>query len=594
MFVEGRRDSYALIGLVLCLTVVACGTTQPKKLRIPTVDRPWIECPENREIQCVNPILLGWTHEERRWFYHADEGARLLPLTFYQAIKKFDGQGGFTDENYFKNVILLDPEDATLNEHGLPIGFAVTRQAASPDREGGRYTGKTHVGLTCSVCHTGEIRYKGKRYRIDGGAAMVTPFKFMESVRLSMIGILNDPQTFRTFAKAVYEIETIDSGEPGPEFLESLRSRIWAAIDIPLIQQLETRHLEVPEEGYGRLAAMDRGRHLVTFVLKRPRAFTLAEPPNAPASYPPLWDTPKFDWYHYNASSRQAIARNTLQALALGAYLDLHSYSTGVDYFTLHEIEELLTKLRPPPWPGGAESIDLSLKSEGRKLYERHCMRCHLDPELEVPEDVELKLHKIGDIGTDPALARNARMGNVEAIVVEQMTRSITGVKMKEINADKATQELLRRGRPDRWKGFPLGYRERPLHGVWATAPYLHNGSVPSLWHLLSPQEERPRKFCVGSRALNPDWVGFVTQEELDLAHRPGSRCEAPPPASGEPRWDPDWKLFDACIRGNRNTGHLFDTPGPSDDPCNTKQGIIGPKLTPLERRQLIEYLKTL
>ena len=41
-------------------------------------------------------------------------------------------------------------------------------------------------------------------------------------------------------------------------------------------------------------------------------------------------------------------------------------------------------------------------------------------------------------------------------------------------------------------------YRARPLNGVWATAPYLHNGSVPSLYWMLKPAAERPTQFCVG------------------------------------------------------------------------------------------------
>ena len=52
-------------------------------------------------------------------------------------------------------------------------------------------------------------------------------------------------------------------------------------------------------------------------------------------------------------------------------------------------------------------------------------------------------------------------------------------------------------------------YRARPLNGVWATAPYLHNGSVPSLYWMLKPAAERPRQFCFGSRDFDPQQVGL-------------------------------------------------------------------------------------
>ena len=52
-------------------------------------------------------------------------------------------------------------------------------------------------------------------------------------------------------------------------------------------------------------------------------------------------------------------------------------------------------------------------------------------------------------------------------------------------------------------------YRARPLNGVWATAPYIHNGSVPSLYWMLTPQAERPKQFCMGARDFDPKQVGF-------------------------------------------------------------------------------------
>jgi mono/diheme cytochrome c family protein len=115
-----------------------------------------------------------------------------------------------------------------------------------------------------------------------------------------------------------------------------------------------------------------------------------------------------------------------------------------------------------------------------------------------------------------------------------------------------------------------LVYKARPLAGVWATAPYLHNGSVPTLYDMLSPADERPKKFFISRMEFDPEKVGLVGQ----------------PPAS-KGFW------FDTSIAGNRNIGHEFRagyggwTPG-----APPSHGLIGPELTKDQRWALIEYLK--
>ncbi len=120
-------------------------------------------------------------------------------------------------------------------------------------------------------------------------------------------------------------------------------------------------------------------------------------------------------------------------------------------------------------------------------------------------------------------------------------------------------------------------YRARPLNGVWATAPYLHNGSVPSLYWMLRPAAERPTQFCMGLRDFDPQQVGYRVVE----GEKPN--CE-----KGEVRFsanNPDG----SPIRGNSVLGHSLEgTPGPG------KPGVIGRKLSEEERYDLIEYLKTL
>ena len=120
-------------------------------------------------------------------------------------------------------------------------------------------------------------------------------------------------------------------------------------------------------------------------------------------------------------------------------------------------------------------------------------------------------------------------------------------------------------------------YRARPLNGVWATAPYLHNGSVPSLYWMLRPAAERPTQFCMGLRDFDPQQVGYRVVEG-----------EKPSCKKGEILFsatNPDG----SAIHGNSVLGHSLEgTPGAD------KPGVIGRMLTDEERYDLIEYLKTL
>ena len=98
-------------------------------------------------------------------------------------------------------------------------------------------------------------------------------------------------------------------------------------------------------------------------------------------------------------------------------------------------------------------------------------------------------------------------------------------------------------------------YKARPLNGIWATAPYLHNGSVPNLWQLFLPENQRVKTFKVGSREFDPKNVGFRT--------------------------DGAGTTFDSSIPGNSNAGHSgaeYGTGLNNDD----------------DRWALIEYLKSL
>ncbi len=165
-----------------------------------------------------------------------------------------------------------------------------------------------------------------------------------------------------------------------------------------------------------------------------------------------------------------------------------------------------------------------------------------------------------------------------------------------------------------------LGYKARPLDGIWATPPYLHNGSVPSLRALLSPVADRPARFYLGSTRFDTNDVGYETDRIagaflLDTSLS-GNRNEghefrdlrleelenfAQPPAewSDSQRWasvlqiDPD--KYDNLSDSERKARvHKASIDACSKPRPRVIRGLLGPEFSEKERTELIEYLKSL
>ena len=157
---------------------------------------------------------------------------------------------------------------------------------------------------------------------------------------------------------------------------------------------------------------------------------------------------------------------------------------------------------RPQPFPG---SIDPELAVVGAGLYAAECAACH-GSYVEGEGGAELSLFPnwAGDVGTDPLRA---------TAFTAELADAVNASAYGDLISAEATGT----------------YVAPPLSGVWATAPYLHNGSVPSVWALLTP-EDRPDSFDVGGHALDfgtlgvrldggPEgYVPFSTPKTVDTA----------------------------------------------------------------------------
>ncbi len=288
--------------------------------------------------------------------------------------------------------------------------------------------------------------------------------------------------------------------------------------------------------GFGRIDAFGGARNLL---------FQTNSPSNAPVSYPHLWNFERVNWLHWDGNTTSVLERNIGQALGLGALLDRTSLASTVSVYHLHRLEGLARKIQPPRWADKFGPIDEAAATRGAALFTEHCASCHASG-----GGVETEL---GKIGTDPLRARNFAAPVNNQPNDRAIAELIGGIKRKAFDERGFTEEerrILDGDRKPIWR-TTSHYVARPLIAPWATAPFLHNNSVPTLADLLLPPDQRPVQFFVGSSEYDTARLGFVTSE------RPGSFP------------------FETKTPGNSNAGHNYGT-----------------NLSSQERSSLLEYLK--
>lgn len=195
-----------------------------------------------------------------------------------------------------------------------------------------------------------------------------------------------------------------------------------------------------------------------------------------------------------------------------------------------------IESLKPPAYPF---DVDQTLAREGQKVFHGHCSRCHgtYGPDGKY-EQVTVPLE---DIGTDPVRLQALTRGHREWLRDGWMSR----YGKDAVDVD------------------PGGYVAPPLNGIWATAPYFHNGSVPTLWHVLHPAE-RPMVWKRSEDGFDRERIGLDHQTFEDV------------PVSAEIPYQRR-QYFDTRRPGKSASGHPFPD-----------------RLDASQKRAVLEYLKTL
>lgn len=382
-----------------------------------------------------------------------------------------------------------------------PIGFSVRRVLI--DR----------VGMNCAICHTGTVRDSAQSQAriIEGMPA--NNFDLQGYARF-LYGCAQDPRF--TVNNVMQAIERRTRLDPLERFI--YREAVWRTREALVEQAKRVSFMDTrPDWGPGRVDTFNPYKALqFNFPMEKDHTIGTVD-------LPVIWrQRPREGMQlHWDGNNTSVVERNKSAALGAGVT------PTTIDIGRMKRIEDWLWDLPAPRYP---YPINEALASKGETVWQQSCAGCHAFDGAQVGKVVPIE-----EIGTD-----RHRLDSYTYELLEN-------------------QNTLYAGYPWRFSHFRKtnGYANMPLDGVWLRAPFLHNGSVPTLRDLLEAPENRPKEFYRGYDVFDPVKVGFISNVTEENGHK--------------------FFRYDTSTPGNSNAGHLYGT-----------------NLTAEEKDALVEYIKKL
>jgi hypothetical protein len=565
----------------VCVVLAFATTTCSKPAPEPPVEKPAADASASNLAEYRN----GLSNADRETFYHLSEGGELIPLAILQSLERSrtpqdppgDGLVPFMDN--LARFGFIPDRKSDKNPAALPVGMTVARS---------HLTNRVMVGFNCTACHVGELWRNGRRVRIDGGPNLIRLNNLFADMNVELESTLKatDGRRERFLVNVARHRRENDAAFPSDR---TLADRVRdLATDIELAQAFVGYLKMMPtlkaqtatQNGYGRADAFGVARNLLFG--KDPRNL---RPQNAPVSFPYMWGIETTAWLQWGANMNSVMERNIGQSLGVGAVFDPESFVSTSRLDNLNTLEHLVYKLTRPEWPGEVfGAIDDAKAAKGAGVYDRQCANCHEKPFAVTPSGlVVYQLFTLRETGVSPLVAQNFD----DTVIVDGKPvrfaaaafTALEALKQRYYKANNISEETQAewegrtRRPPPEWRPamrstladadkYPDSrggrvYPAKPLAGIWATAPYLNNGSVANMWDLLTPPKARPTTFWLGSREYDVEKLGYRTARD-DQAPAPGFE-------------------FNTAETGNSNTGHVYGT-----------------TLSDEDKWSLIEYLKKL
>lgn len=442
--------------------------------------------------------------------------ARRAPLTYYESPEDHFKYGSVGTEAvagipYWIWVVLprLFPEKLTGSGGHTSLGFTWEEGREMPIGLTKETIGFDRVGMNCATCHVGTVRtaeLKNPTFILGGPS---TKFDAQQYARF-LFACANDPRFTATFILPEIEYN---------HHLTLFESLLYRFIIIPRTKKT----LLAQEQSFAWMNSRpDTGPGRTDMNPFKISVLTLADDDSIGSTdVMAIWNEGAHKGFHYHSDGLNTSLRESIISGALGT----GTTPKEINLDSLERIESWMKQVQPPKFPF---PINQALADQGQKIFTTQCATCHVLGGERTGQVIALS-----EVKTDPNRAKHWTQEAADAF--------------NEF-AENYPWDFDQFGDTD-------GYTALSLEGLWARAPYLHNGSVPSLTSLLDKPEDRPAVFYRGYDIYDPEAVGFVSTG--DSAEAIGFKV-------------------DTTVIGNGNQGHLYGTELPEAD-----------------KRSLIEYLKT-
>jgi mono/diheme cytochrome c family protein len=480
---------------------------------------------------------------------------------------------------------------ANLQRYGLrfcdeasvdPIGFVA-------DADAGRAAA---IGLTCAACHTGHLTDGKRDYLVVGGPATLDLQDFLQDLFVALLKVRSGSyqdaaltEDWQAFAAAVLLADS------DPQAAKALHAEV--TVWLQTRKDIQASLHGGGAWGPGRVDAAQMTANSMAVLSQSPNVAGLPAA-SAPVSIPHLWlamPGTSANAADIGIAGSDGLSRPIAKTVGLFAEVTLPdpkvladgavaAVETSIRTDNLRALERVRAAITPPLWPQDWGVIDVASPdwAAGQAIYRAQCAACHaLIDRARPPQALQdatglaLVAEPLGKgvdfvrridvfagpvhagpvLGTDPA-----QLCNAMALSSRLSTLDLQNLNEMRVHCASQMAALTKEN-----QASVMGYLAGPLAGIFATAPYLHNGSVPTLDDLLLPPDQRPTRFAVGEVLFDPAKVGLG--------------AALPEGAVSEFRvTSPKGRM----LVGNANEGHAFPAI----------------PLSAVQRAQLILYLKSL
>jgi mono/diheme cytochrome c family protein len=567
------------------------------------------EIPKREELE------QAWNDDIRAKFWFTSQGSRIMPYSWFTWLEQADNQNLFRDAQHMEELRYLPIESSKMNPAGLPIGFALDQDKKSGLAWVGLTCAACHTNQldyldtkiliegaptlanfvlfyqrlvnTLNTTHRNDEKFKRFATRVLG-----TDYNEAASTELRS-------QLLHVAIKAAerQQVNALPTSY-SKDFTSYARLDAFGNIQNAgtafALHDLNNKNIPNAPVSYPFIW----GTHQSDVVQWN------ASAPNTAVVGPLVRNMGEVVGVFGGLSIEEAAWWERLVGIKV-------KYKSTVDMLGLGHLESWVKTLRSPQWPDQyLPPVDVMKAAKGKAIYQSECVVCHQVIPRENEGDLYISVKTpVSELGTDPATAWNAANNRANTLILEGVkdkillgshfdataaaidipVNGVVGLVLddpllaltaglipeqtnnkKLTNSDKPLKDLLEEHLSAQMqiastrlktlkenKNEGLVYKARPLNGIWATAPYLHNGSVPTLWTLLQSPALRPVKFRVGSREFDPVNVGYITDQGPSV-----------------------FNVVDVdgnTIEGNANGGHTYGTTLTHDD-----------------KWALVEYMKTL